>query len=146
MPVELVDAADRWVVPMAGLPVTQCRLDYAFTIIIGDEPGASFQVCVEQPFMARMAGRGDELLLDPEGDPAEMAPALGVLHRRVEQAIAFKDGRLELLLGDGSVLEVPAGEDYEPWNIVGPSGLRIVSLPGGGLAIWSPEPDQPGSG
>jgi hypothetical protein len=36
-------------------------------------------------------------------------------------------------------LRAPIGEDYESWNIVGPAGLRIVSLPGGELAIWSPD-------
>lgn len=78
-------------------------------------------------------------MLDPEGDPLAMAPALRLLRQGVKQAIAFKDGRLELVLSGGVVLRVPFDEDFESWNIVGPAGLRIVSLPGGALAIWSPE-------
>jgi hypothetical protein len=137
---ELVEAADRWLVPMAGLTVTQCRLDYAFSVVVADEPAGSFEVRIEQPFT--VASRGDELTIDPEGDPVQMAPALRVLRQEVEQAIAFKDGRLELTFGDGVLLRVPVGEDYEAWKIVGPAGLRIVSLPGGELAIWSPERDD----
>lgn len=134
---DLVEAADRWVVPMAGRTVTQCRLDYAFSLVVADEPAGSFEVRIEQPFT--VASDGGELTIDPEGDPVQMAPALRVLRQDVEQAIAFKDGRLELTFGDGAVLRAPIGEDYESWNIVGPAGLRIVSLPGGELAIWSPD-------
>jgi hypothetical protein len=140
---ELVEAADHWLVPMTGRTVTQCRLDYAFSLVVADEPAGSFEVRIEQPFT--VASHGDELTLDPEGDPVLMAPALRVLRQDVEQAIAFKDGRLELTFGDGAVLRVPVGEDHEPWNIVGPAGLRIVSLPGGELAIWSPERGDPGA-
>lgn len=139
---EFVEAADRWLVPMAGLTVTQCRLDYAFSLVVADEPAGSFEVRIEQPFV--VASHNDELVLDPEGEPVAMAPALRVLRQDVEQAIAFKDGRLEMTFGDGAVLRVPVSEDHEAWNIVGPAGLRIVSLPGGDLAIWSPdtEPDS----
>lgn len=134
---ELVETADRWLVPMAGLTVTQCRLDYAFSLVVAGEPASSFEVRIEQPFV--VAGHNDELVLDPEGEPAAMSPALSVLRQDVEQASAFKDGRLEMTFGDGAVLRVPVSADYEAWNIVGPAGLRIVSLPGGELAIWSPD-------
>ena len=132
----LVESADRWLVPMVGT-VTQCRLDYAFSLVIADDSAGSFEVRIEQPFV--VAGSDGEVRLDPEGDPQQMAPALRVLRRTVEQAIAFKDGGLELTFDDGAVLRVAAGEDYEAWNIVGPGGLRLVSMPGGELAIWSPE-------
>jgi hypothetical protein len=31
---------------------------------------------------------------------------------------------------------VPTAEDLEPWELVGPDGLRVVSVLGGDLAIW----------
>jgi Family of unknown function (DUF6188) len=34
---------------------------------------------------------------------------------------------------------VPAAEDFEAWELVGPDGLRTVSLPGGDLAVWQPD-------
>lgn len=139
---EFVEAADRWLVPVAGRSVTQCRLDYAFTLVVADESAGSFEIRIEQPFV--VTSRGDEVVLDPEGEPARMAPALGLLRQDIEQAAAFKDGRLELSFTDGGVLSVPVGEDYEAWSIVGPAGLRIVSLPGGELAIWSPDRDRGG--
>jgi Family of unknown function (DUF6188) len=87
---ELVEAADRWLVPMAGT-VTQCRLDYAFSLVVADESAGSFEVRIEQP--SAVSSQDDEVLLDPEGDPVQMAPALRVLRREVEQAIAAKGGR-----------------------------------------------------
>lgn len=133
----LIEEEDRWLVPMAGWTVTQCRIDYAFSILVADDPGVSYEVRIGQPFM--LAGEDDETILDPEGNPVLMAPALRVLRQVIKRATAFKDGRLELKFGDGTTLRVPVCESYEPWKIVSSPGLLIVSLPGGELAIWKPE-------
>jgi hypothetical protein len=67
---------------------------------------------------------------------------------RARSGTAFKDGRLALEFDDGSSIHVPADPSYEPWQISGPRGFRIVSIPGGDLAIWSaqetesPRPDR----
>jgi len=142
---EFSEMADRWLVPMAGLAVTQCQLDFAFSLIVAVDGNDSYYVTIEEPFSIRAPGCTDEVTLAPEQAPVQLAPALAVLRQSVEHAFAFKDGRLELAFADGSMLHAPAGEKYEPWNIVGPAGLRIVSLPNGGLAIWSPESHGAGS-
>lgn len=132
--VELIERRGRWLVPMAGLTVTQCRVDYAFTMLVDD----GYEVRIEQPFtLVRGAASS---LLDPEGEPSELGPALSVLRRDVEQAVAFKDGRLEIALSDGVRVLVNGDDDHEPWTVVGPGGLRVVSMPGGELAIWKPDP------
>lgn len=130
---ELVEADDRWLVPMVGT-VTQCRVDYAFTVVVMDEDAGYFEARIEQPFV--LARGAKEASFDPEGDPVALAPVLRVLRGQVEQAVAFKDGRLELVLGDGVMLRVAAGGRYEAWQIAGPRGLLIVSMPGGELAVW----------
>ncbi len=71
---ELVEAADRWLVPMAGLTVTQCRLDYSFTLVLAGDDEGSFYVAIEEPFSVSMPGSSDEVALDPEGEPVQMAP------------------------------------------------------------------------
>ncbi|MGC7151342.1 DUF6188 family protein [Paenarthrobacter ureafaciens] len=47
-------------------------------------------------------------------------------------------GRPEVLMQDGCRLcVVPEPESaYESWNLKGPDGLRIVSVPGGELDVW----------
>ena len=134
MPESLVELNDRWLISMPG-KVTQCRLDDAFSLIITVEPTKAFEIRIEQPFIVSK-GRED-CTLDPEGDPVDIAPALHVLRRTIEQAIAFKTGSLELTFDHDLTLCVAEDEDYEAWSIVGPDGLMLVSTPGGGLAIWS---------
>lgn len=140
MTADLVELGDRWLLPMTGRQVTQCCVDYAVTFRFS-EAGGSFDVRIGEPFVLRKAG--DEHHLRPEDDPAGMGPALSLLHQTVTEAVAFKDGRLELRFSDGSAVKVPVGQDYEPWELVGPGGVRVVSLPGGDLAVWRAEDDVP---
>lgn len=37
----------------------------------------------------------------------------------------------------GGLLQVAPCERFESWNVVGPHRQRVVSMPGGGLAVWS---------
>ena len=127
---------DRWLVPLGGLAVTQCRVDHAFTLVVTDEPKQVFEVRIEQPFF--IESRGVESAIDLEAESACLGPALSVLHQVVERASAFKDGRLGLAFANGTLLRVPFSVEFEAWEIVGPDGLRIVSLPGGELALWRP--------
>jgi Family of unknown function (DUF6188) len=130
---------------VAGFTVTSLRLDMELSLVIeGDEPG-DYHVSVGQPFSFRPPRAGAELVLEPGGDPAEMAPALSVLRQDVERMVVFNDGRLELAFRDGSVLRVPLAEDYEAWAMSGADGTEIVSLPGGGLAIWRGDLDAGGT-
>lgn len=83
---------------------------------------------------------GTEWALQPEGDPSKLGPALATLHSKVREATAFDDGRLALSFRDGSSLRVPGGVQYEAWQLSGPAGLLMVSIPDGDLAIWSDLP------
>ena len=117
--------------------VTQCGVDYGFTLVIMDG-NDSLEVRIEQRF--ELALPSGTVRFDPAGDPTMIGPALAVLHAAVNEVIAFENGRLVVSFADGRELCVPPNEDYEPWTLVGPDGLRIVSMPGGELAIWKPDP------
>ncbi|WP_246119481.1 DUF6188 family protein [Cellulomonas massiliensis] len=110
---------------------TRVAIDYGVTIATTD--GYTFRI--EQPFVPTDA-EGSEFLLVPEGDPLRLCPVLALARTTVASARAFDDGRLELDLADGSTIRVPCGEDYEPWEAAGPSGLKIVAVPGGELSVW----------
>ncbi len=142
---ELLDAGDHWVLPLDGREVTQCCVDYAVTLVFSAEPDVTFHVALEEPFWLTTGGDGGEEMFDPEGPPAALGPALGVLRQSVERAVAYKDGRLEVAFADGTQLRVRAGEKFEAWNLVGPAGLRLVSLPGGDLAVWQPDSNDSSS-
>ena len=74
---------------------------------------------------------------DGEGD--QIAAWLrGQIGRKI---VAFDYGeRADLVIGfpDGA-LRVPPDENYEAWSLVGPRKERVISMPGGELAIWSAE-------
>ena len=133
----LVERSDHWVLPLRGRSVTQCRVDYAFTLLF-TEPDASYEIRIEGPFVLSHA-QGADVRIDPDDAPAARGPALALLHQTVESAVAHKDGGLELGFADGSHIHVPASGQYEPWDFLGPAKLRIVSTPGGELTIWKAE-------
>jgi hypothetical protein len=78
-------------------------------------------------------------MLVPGGPPTELGSALIVLRATVTRAAAYKDGHLAIVFGHGVWIRVPVSQTFEAWNVVGPGGLRVVSLPGGDLAVWKPE-------
>jgi hypothetical protein len=39
---------------------------------------------------------------------------------------------------EGYELIVPADGDYEAWDISSHNGLKLVCMPGGGIAVWLP--------
>lgn len=129
----LMKAGDRWVLPVAGQAVAQLCVDYAVTLRLQND----VVVRIEQPFVITTE-TGEERLIVPERDVDRLAPVLILARSTVTEGAAFDDGHLELSFAGGARVSVPATEDYEPWEIVGPGGLRIVSVPGGELSVWRP--------
>lgn len=133
-----VDAGGKWILPVMNCPITKCCIDYAVALRIECE-GSSFELRIENDFTF-VATDGTEIVLSPENQPAELGPILSVVRTSIEQAVAFDDGCLAVSFADGSRLHVPASLEYESWQLVGPGGLRIISTPGGELAIWDYQP------
>jgi hypothetical protein len=49
---------------------------------------------------------------------------------------------LAVAFDDGARIIVQPDPDYEAWNVTGRHGMRIVCLPGGGLATWPADRDR----
>jgi hypothetical protein len=93
-----------------------------------------FTLTIEGP-MTLVTRSGDRTIVPELGpDPAY----LDLLSMTVERATAFQDGSLAIAF-DGGQLNVPPHE-YEPWQLHGDDGTLIVSVAGGGLAIWDANP------
>jgi hypothetical protein len=136
----LVEDGGRWQLPLEGCTVVQCCVDWAVTLRFA-RAGAAFEVRIEQPFVFVPAG-GREVLLDPENDPVGLGPVLACTRIAVTGAMAFDDGSLELSFINSTSFRVPGSPEHEAWGMVGPAGLRVVSVPGGELAIWQPDGDD----
>lgn len=137
-PKRLVESGDSWLLPLDGFQVSRCCLDFGFVINI-DVDGEFFEIRIGATLQLKPGEAGEVLWTDPESDPAGTAPAFRLVHETVTRAVAHKDGALEMWFSDGSRLWVDPDPDYEAWTAVGPGGLRLVSMPGGELAIWQPE-------
>ncbi|QQQ78154.1 hypothetical protein IOD16_06690 [Saccharothrix sp. 6-C] len=122
---------------MAGLPVAQCRVDYAVTFSF-DAPDGIYDLRISEDF-AFVPAEGVEVVLSPETDPTGLGPVLACTRTSVVEALAFDDGHLTMSFADGSRLMVDSSQEYEPWMLSGPAKLLVVSTPGGALALWSEE-------
>jgi hypothetical protein len=64
-----------------------------------------------------------------------VALLLPLLNGEVTDVGVSDDGALSLTVG-GTILRCGADPDFEAWNFTRPGGERVVSTPGGALAIW----------
>jgi hypothetical protein len=129
-----VDAGDHWDISIVGATVDQCCFDYAVVLRFSVAPG-TWELRIETPLVMKDAN-GREHLVPPE-EATRLGLVLETLHLGVVEATAFKDGALALRLENGVRVDVAPDEQFEAWGLVGPGGSRLVSLPGGGLAVWS---------
>lgn len=125
----------------------QCLVDYAFGITTESRTA----VKIECAFTYRKSD-ADPVLYDPNDDPSLLGPVLSITRSAVVSGFADDAGALHLEFTDGSTIDVLPDERYEAWTLAGPDGLLLVSLPGGGLAIWGADAtsaaqdgDQPSS-
>lgn len=138
--IDLLDErSDHWRVAQGGVEIIRLAVDYAVTFIMKSDSGA-IEIRIGAPFLLTDPN-GNEQLLVPEGDPTQLGPVLSLLHRSADYVAAFKDGHLEVLFDDGTRVSIPPEEGLEAWELSGPMGLRLVSIPGGEVAVWLPSSD-----
>jgi hypothetical protein len=128
---------DRFSIPLIGRPVvTRCYVDASFGLLIGD---ADTEIRIGGRFLVRFGQKLLAFTPDERHDHrSDFGSALDLYGMTIEEITAFEDGALEIVFEGGTVLSVPSDAQYEPWELVSKDGRRIVSLPGGGLAKWSP--------
>jgi Family of unknown function (DUF6188) len=132
--IHLTETDGRWPLPLGNCAVTQCCVDYGVTLRF-DHPAGPFELRIEQS-LDFVAADGTTYAVDPEDDPTGVGPLLACTRSTVTRATAFRDGRFAIEFADDSRLSVSASDDYEAWELAGPSGLRMVSTPGGDLTVW----------
>jgi hypothetical protein len=133
----LVEYDDYWVIPLRGRPVSRFVVGYGLTIEFLDPENEQTIIMLAGEFHLEIDGK--DFVLSHE-EPTALGPALGLLGRAVESALAYKDGKLEVKFRGGAKLSVAPASNYESWNVTGTRWLRIVCMPGGDLAIWKPDP------
>lgn len=126
-------STDILMIPVGRLAVSRCVFDFALTLEFQGKDGL-YLFRVAQPFSVQSA-QGEIWPLDP-AVKSRMGPAFDLFGKTIQQCSANLSGRLELEFTDGTKLAVDPSEDFEAWEFAGPSGVRAISLPGGGLSTW----------
>lgn len=122
-----------WLLDVSAQLILQLVLDFQVTLVL-----EHFRITIEESFVLEHPD-GTTHVVEPGGDFDQLAPVLLLSRSKVvAEGRAFDDGRLEVIMQDGCRLSVvPDPESaYESWNVTGPDGLRIVSMPEGELALW----------
>ena len=122
------------VLPLQGWSVTQCCVDYGFTINLWRVEG-EFSIRIETSF-SLVASKEELAIHIGFGSIRELAPALEIFSSSVDRAVVYRSGKLSLNFSNGIFIQIAPDEQYEAWIVTGPHGFRIVSLPGGGIASW----------
>lgn len=102
-------------------------------------------VAVSSPFTVEVDG--DTTCLSPEEDPEEAFELVRqLIGQKINRATVDSAGTLNMVFERGARISVGPDPDYEAWNVSGPDGALVVSMPGGELAIWSGQPSTDTSG
>ena len=117
---------------VTGGILTTAEADYATILKFSN----GWEIRIESPFGLRPPV-GEVLVdLDPE-NPKSVLPLQALIGHTIAEAESSEAvGRLVLHFDDGTVLTIEPDQEYEAWTAAGPSGEKLVCLPGGGLAIW----------
>jgi hypothetical protein len=126
----------NWVLPVAGSTITRICVDYAQVTILCKDVAIN----IEGKF-ALITPAGDRVAMDPQpsATPGQLAPILDLVRKVAREATVSRDSTLTILIEDGTRVEVPADPHFEAWNAADPTGaggFKMVSMPGGELAIW----------
>ena len=124
-----------WELPVDGTSVTQVRVDFAVTLIFTvDRFSCSVRVTNDFDLAT-----GESVRRFATDKPTDLGPMMALLGSEVRFALAHSTGALTIEFADGQRLLTSAHPTYEAWEFESSLGARIVSMPGGELAIWSEE-------
>ncbi|WP_139347788.1 DUF6188 family protein [Nocardia donostiensis] len=75
---------------------------------------------------------------DVEETDIRQFPIWGSVNGVIESAFVNEEGNMKTTFESGCVIEFHPDAEYESWSVTGPGDYRMVCMPGGELAIWSP--------
>jgi hypothetical protein len=146
-----VEEATLWRLPLGGLQVWRVAFGSSVELELDENrpgTGKAVKVAIHGPFLCG-PGTAPSAMDPGAADRSLLGPAVNLLHSTISEAIAYKNGRLEVRFRgggdtfpvDGWVLQADPDSKYESWEVRGPGGQLIVCGPGGeGLSIWGGEP------
>ena len=120
---------------LSGKCLQSMELEYTLVLQLSDV----YFISISSPLTLEIDG--ENTLLSPEEDSEDgFGPIRGLVGRAVVDADVDAGGALRVTFQGGARLRVGPDPDYEAWNVSGPNGALVVSMPGGEIAVWSQQP------
>ena len=121
---------------LAGKRLVAVDLEYTLVLRLS----GVYVVAISSPLTVEHDG--GRIRLDPEdGDPESFGAVHQLVGRTVEAAVVDRAGALDVTFDTGARLRVEPDPHYEAWNVSGPDGALVVSMPGGEPAVWTAPPE-----
>lgn len=114
-----------------GETVVRVCFDEALTFLTD----GGFELRIETS--AAIETSSENMMLEPGVPGASAIPVLGFVGSRIDRGEVLESGVLKIFFSSDSGLTVSPDANFEAWELVGPRGMRVVCLPGGGIAEWS---------
>lgn len=128
------ELCNQLLAPLANRTLGKFQVGWAVALSFDEAPW--YDVIIEGD--ARFEQRDDLWT----GDATELAGVErlhALLREDLVSASVGEDGSLRLEFGE-AVITALVDDNYESWQVVADDGLHVVSMPGGGLAVWTPKP------
>src|ERR1041385_1544760 len=133
----LIEYDDYWILPLAGKPVGRYFVDSRLTLEFFEPESETTMIVLGGDFTLEIDGKKQIMTAE---NPTTLGPVFALYRSVVESALAHKDGKLEINFRGGAKIIADPHPRFESWEVVGTRHLRVISQPGGGLAIWKPDP------
>lgn len=136
-PAERAEAAGIINSGLEGRELSNLSFSHAVEMGFADV-GSYASIRLESPFRLVLAP-DFEFDVVPE-DPSTLAPVLGLLRVHIRNVSLAEDSTLTVRFLEGQTVLIGPSRDFEAWEYVSHDHGRVVVMPGGGLAYWSPDP------
>jgi hypothetical protein len=129
--VTVAESAEEWTLTFADPVVTQLRVDYGFTLLLG----GGVEIRIEQPFQLTL-GASDALTVPPGESVWDVGAALPLFNMHVATVQVERGGVLHIGFDENASIEVPTHPQWENWALHTPDGGIWVGTPGGGVTVF----------
>ncbi len=126
------DCPNSPIAMLVGEKITSVYFQGSVRLDIGLDP--TYLLRIEGKCTLRRDGESHNVRGTPYDSAMEHLQA--TVGSRITTACAYEDGRLKLELDNGATITSVTDGEFEPWQIGGPNGFLIVSMPSGGLEVW----------
>jgi Family of unknown function (DUF6188) len=137
-----------WSAPVSGFAITDVRFSGQVHITAygsraeGEKGSPRTTITLGGDFIL-LDRFGAEHRLDAEDPWDTLTPLFTLRHDRIASAIADRRGWLIVEFESAARLAIGPNGNYENWQLMGPNGILIVGLPGGGEpAVWDAVRDR----